>query len=824
MESHRGVRATPTRTHLLRYAGAVGLPLLGFLVFLIYQFADVERVRAEQGALTLALQMSRLIDGELSRRIAMLDGLAASQALDANDLATFSAEARRVVGPDDIILLRGLDTTQYVNTQSAPGAPLPQALSLTDSQSMALRAGMPVVTDVYASPVTGEPRIAIARPVTRQGELRILAMTVPTLSLLRVVRANSLEGWTIGIADRAGIYVTHSARHDRVSGKPGLSRFLDEARGASGTFLISNSDNARILSGYVRSPFSGWLFAANVPYGDVMAPVRRWLIWVALIAGATLAITVLAAYYYGREFTRAATSLAGRARMLGRASAPQPQERRIREFAIIGEALDRAAEAIDDRERVRERAREREAFLASIFDSSGLQIGIVGQNGDDMTLIDANQSAMRTIGRLLKSGSAANGDAANFRAMLRAAGQSSGSIEGDFDVTIEGRPYCFFGTFTRLDGERIAFTCIDITAGHSAQKVASERSRELELVLSTVPAGVWFSYDVNAVRVIRNRYASSLLRNAEIEILTDPQGAPSFGHIAFLHHGQPLKDKQMPLRQAMRGGFIKDVEYEIRFWDGTSRFVLMSASSLRGEQGQTTGAVAVALDITERKRDEEQKHLLLNELNHRVKNTLASVQSIAAQTLRTAATKQAAQHILTQRLIALAKAHDVLTSENWEGAWLKDVLRGALAPYPERTRFNLTGEDVWLSPSLALTFAMAIHELITNAIKYGALCAPEGVISMRWGRSDGEDDRLSFEWRESNGPPVAPPSRKGFGLRLLERGFSAERGGAVDIEYAESGLVCRIEFELGRQWRRRDHASTARGLECAEDERSISGG
>ena len=205
-----------------------------------------------------------------------------------------------------------------------------------------------------------------------------------------------------------------------------------------------------------------------------------------------------------------------------------------------------------------------------------------------------------------------------------------------------------------------------------------------------------------------------------------------------------------------------------------------------------------AIDITERRRGEEQRRLLIHELNHRVKNTLATVQSIALQTLRGATSMPEARDALTERLIALARAHDVLTSESWEGAELHDIVAGAIGPHAGRDRFRVHGPPVRLSPSLSLSLALALHELATNAAKYGALSTDAGSVEITWQLAHaGGAPRLRLRWVERGGPPVSPPLRQGFGSRLIQRSLSTETGGSATIDYAPEGVVCTMEAPIG---------------------------
>lgn len=207
--------------------------------------------------------------------------------------------------------------------------------------------------------------------------------------------------------------------------------------------------------------------------------------------------------------------------------------------------------------------------------------------------------------------------------------------------------------------------------------------------------------------------------------------------------------------------------------------------------------LAMIRDITDRKRLSEQLRLMVNELNHRVKNSLATVQGIAAQSLRDAKPLIEAREAFMHRLFAFAKTHDVLTACSWSGATLDDVVDAALnfLQNNDRTRIRMHGPRIRLAPRPALVFSLVMHELATNAVKYGALSNGAGYVDLAWRLTpaDGPVTRLFLHWREANGPPVAPPTRRGFGSRLIQDHLAIELDGVVNCDYAPAGLVCSIE-------------------------------
>lgn len=228
-------------------------------------------------------------------------------------------------------------------------------------------------------------------------------------------------------------------------------------------------------------------------------------------------------------------------------------------------------------------------------------------------------------------------------------------------------------------------------------------------------------------------------------------------------------------------------------------WVEVAASRVDDAAGRPLYGVRVVRDISGRKTAEEHQQLLINELNHRVKNTLATVQSIASQTLRTASTPQTAVAAIESRLFALSRAHNVLTSENWEGAYLRDIVSEALAPYgsDQSARVHWRGSENLISPRMALALSMALHELATNALKYGALSNDTGAIHLTWLVDHTlNPPHILLRWEEKGGPTVKPPSRAGFGSRLIERSLSQDLDGKVKIEYESTGLICTIEVPV----------------------------
>ncbi|MFL5211985.1 MAG: HWE histidine kinase domain-containing protein [Microvirga sp.] len=246
-----------------------------------------------------------------------------------------------------------------------------------------------------------------------------------------------------------------------------------------------------------------------------------------------------------------------------------------------------------------------------------------------------------------------------------------------------------------------------------------------------------------------------------------------------------------------------EAEYRIRHRDGHWVWIWHRAIAKRDADGRLERVIGSLIDITERKKAEEQRELLIHELNHRVKNTLATVQSLAAQTMRSAASLADFTGAFEARLFALSKTHNLLTEGAWAGASLRALLEVEVAPYAqdgEAGRFSLAGlHDVHLAARAAVALGLAFHELATNAVKYGALSNETGSVSVMWTLENAAREQqllLHLIWTEQGGPPVEKPRRRGFGTRLIERGITLELGGEVELEHLPEGLRCEMHVPL----------------------------
>ncbi|MBC8049441.1 MAG: PAS domain-containing protein [Chitinophagales bacterium] len=253
------------------------------------------------------------------------------------------------------------------------------------------------------------------------------------------------------------------------------------------------------------------------------------------------------------------------------------------------------------------------------------------------------------------------------------------------------------------------------------------------------------------------------------------------------------------LKSTFDGAWEDSVEICYARKDGSVFWASAFVSPVRDESGVVVQHFTSFHDITKHKQEETQARMLINELNHRVKNTLSTVQAIVSQALRNPFDAEAVRESIESRIFALSRSHDLLTRQSWEDAGLREILGAALEPFGvangRAERFVITGEDVYLPPKVTLALGIAFHELATNAVKYGAFSTDAGCVRISWHiKQEQNSRRLITEWREVNGPRVSPPVHKGFGSQVIERGLGYELEAITRLDYLPDGLVCTIDI------------------------------
>lgn len=349
---------------------------------------------------------------------------------------------------------------------------------------------------------------------------------------------------------------------------------------------------------------------------------------------------------------------------------------------------------------------------------------------------------------------------------------------------IEARGECLYDEV----GDPLRFTgaVVDITE----RKQAEEVERWLAAIIESSDAAI-ISKDMNGNITSWNRGAERLFGYRPDEVIGKP--------ITILVPKDRQDEETRILERLRQGERIDHLETVRQRKDGSLVETSLTISPVRDAQGVIVGASKIARDITEQKRAERLQQTLMHELNHRVKNTLATVQAIARQSFRSGPLDKRAGETFEARLQALSRAHDLLTRENWDGADMAAAVAQVLAPY-QRQRFEIEGAQLRLPPRVALALTLALHELATNAAKYGALSVPSGRVAIKWTVRPGDPPHLVFRWQEHGGPQVSAPAQKGFGSRLIERSLALELAGEVHITYDPAGVLCDVSAPVPAEW------------------------
>lgn len=350
------------------------------------------------------------------------------------------------------------------------------------------------------------------------------------------------------------------------------------------------------------------------------------------------------------------------------------------------------------------------------------------------------------------------------------------------------------------NGGLIGGVCVlqDISRRKRVETIRRERERQFRDLLEALPVAV-YTTDPQGRLTFYNQAAADLWGH---DPALNSDSARWCGSWKLYHaDGRDMRHDESAMAVAIQENrAIRDAEAQLESPDGVRIPFLAYPTLLRDKTGQMIGAVNMMVDISERKRAETEQKTLMDELNHRVKNTLATVQSVAAQTFRKTEVPRDVRDLFEKRIFALSKAHNQLSSTRWASADLRSLAAEVLEPYGDEEaaeRIAIDGPAIDLAPHAALTIAMALNELATNAAKYGSLSAPGGRVTLSW-RVEGKPNvqTLVVDWRETGGPSVTPPKESGFGTRFVERGLAQQLKGKVDLLFDPSGLRCRAAIPL----------------------------
>lgn len=799
------LRLRALRMRLATLVVAVAVPLLALALGAVWQAHRSERARIETRLVEQARAVAGMLDGQMDKAEVYLRAIAASPSLAAGDWPAIDRQARQSTRRGTFLAIFDERGRPLLNPFLPPGA---GGLDVDETRAAAivgrtLAADRPVVSALFPLPQgTGKtPTVAVSLPAaTRTGQRVVVALILPSSQFVELLsRQNLPTSWTAAILDPEDVVAASTQDGDRLVGTAAVDPVRQALAGDRAGLVRARAwGDAWATLAVARAPASRLSVVIAIPetvFGQaflaVLGPVAA--IGFSLIAAA-VALAMLASrrvldavrHDYAVEKNRreqAAAHLGEKQRQLDRS------ERRFQTIAntmpqIVWSALpDGSVDYVNKRWR----------------QYSGTSPGMTGSGGwwtfvhpDDRERTDArwrlsldSAQPFEIEYRLLDAG----GRYRWFIGRAMAIRDSAGRIER------------WFGTCTDIHDKKLAEEALVATQEQLRARVdeLAQQKARLERLMILAPNLIY----INDLKRRRNAYINPQVFEGLGYAAAELTGRPLKALNALIHPDDRRRAREFSRQtRRMADGEMREIEYRLRHADGSYRWFLLRETPFhRDSDGKVTQILGTALDIATRKHADERQQMLIRELHHRVKNILATVQAIASATGRSARDFQSFREVFSERLVSLGRTHSLLTREAWAGADLHDILRGELAPYLDAAerRVAIDGPSFIVPRDMTVPIGMAIHELATNAVKYGALSVPEGRVRVDITAEEGmPDPRLVMVWTESGGPPVKPPERRGFGSLLLDRLLASQLGGRVATEYRPEGVMARIDVVLRR--------------------------
>ena len=450
-----------------------------------------------------------------------------------------------------------------------------------------------------------------------------------------------------------------------------------------------------------------------------------------------------------------------------------------------------------------EKTRQSEAFLRSVLESSGDSIAVLGLPGQIVFMNEAGLLGMEAVdisaiqNHPWVSLWEDDGATAAEEAMAAAKAGSTGRFTA-LARTLKGNPRWWDVQVTPIPGsdggpDRLLAISRDVTDRRQAEATLHETVERYSLVTRATNDAIW-DWDLVRGHVQWNEalYTAYGYNPHDVE----PSGEWWMSQI----HPDDRPEVENHIRSVIAGGGDEGShEYRFRCASGRYATVFDRGYMVRDAAGQPVRMIGAMLDITSRKRAEQELEMVHHELGHRLKNVLTMVQAIASHTLRNAPSMDLARETLAARLVALGRAQNILIAQSVDEADIEELVHTVLDVHSaeEPERFRIRGPRLRLNARAVLSLALILHELATNAVKYGALSNEHGHVDIVWTITEGEEAPcLAMRWSEHGGPPVFEPTRSGFGSRLISRGLGGDVGGDVMLTYDPAGVVCTITAPL----------------------------
>lgn len=781
--------------YLTALAGVVITPVLLMALIFGAIFVTLERDRLRDEAERMMQAHAAGLDREFVGHISTLKALATSPSLDSRDYEMFQRQAVLLTKDDGgRILLRDPSGQQLADTDTAWGTPLPRTPLPFDSL---LENGQPFVSDLIEDAHSKAWQFSITLPVLKDGKLAFsLSYLLKPDEIKNIFVDKTIpQSWIWSLVDTQSRVAWRSKDANNYIGRIGMASVKQRATKPSGSFVTKNLANQEVLFAYSYSQASGWRFGVGIPKQEVEESLWRMLTVWGLLTGIIVTAAIIAVVLVNNRLRSSVRQLIDASQRLGHTETVDPIVTGVKELDRVSEAL--SAASISLREKTL-RIRENEQRLRTLLDNLFVYVGLLDFNG---MILEINAAPMKAAGLKREDvigrhfwdtywWSWSPAVKAQIEKAVRDASEGR-TVRFDVDMRMAGgmlHTIDFQLAPLRAHDGSIVYllpSAVDITDRKATEQKLQESVAQLEATYATAPVGL-FLLDRQLRFISVNRHQALLDGKSVEEHL-----GKSYREVL----GEDAQQLEAHLRKVIKVGKPVDkVEFTTPDRQEPHRLhtFLASLHPLISQRGDIIGVSAAVHEITDRKLAEERQEILSRELQHRVKNNLATVEAIARATARSAKTVDEFMERFSDRITSLARTHSLVTKAQFSGADIRDIIIGEIKPYDaEMKRVSLEGPPLRIPTETALTFGMAVHELVTNAVKYGALSNADGKIAIGW---KWEEGFLQVSWTERQGPSVVTPKKKGFGSQLLQKILAKQMNGTVDIAYEPEGISVRIRL------------------------------
>jgi PAS domain S-box-containing protein len=759
---------------LIVFGLAIVLPVLVFAALLFGQVQGQERRRTEVMASTLAVNVGRDVEREISRDTLMLKSLGTNAFLREGNIEAFRSRARELGS-----VIGGRFVLDLAPGREHPAQPGP---------ARGFVPGVDVVVSDLRPAAAGEGDVfALVLPLLQDGApAGTLSLELPTARLTELLVEEEVPpGWVTEVHDGTGRRIAASpgasAQDAGPDGPPNAAGRSEEEQ-----VLWASQDGQGRRSLAVSHPIatSRWTVTAVVPGKALQAPMHRSVILLAWLGGGLVLLSFLLALFFGRRLAEPIRQVTAAAVSLSDGKLPNVPSSSVREANELVRALATTADVLRQRSEDLTRAHDE---LANVYEGSPIGIGLFDPDGKVIRINRAMSELalpLRADGGLDVAGWSA------LAALIREVDEGRAPVSGR-DVVLRGASRRVFRASAfpagcPLASERaIGVTIEDVTERRAAEVAVAESNQRIQRLLDANFFGIALvtDGDINeandAFLSIIGYSRQDLAGGLRLQTITPAE-----------FHGADAR----ALEEVEETGLCRAFEKDLLRSDGRRIPALVGYARLNREP---LSVICFALDLTEQRQRDTQRRYLMRELTHRTKNLLAVVQAMAVQTAKTSGTPSEFHDRFAARLQGLAGSHDLLVQENWSGASMRDLVRSQLGHYAEGigTQIHLDGPSLLLEPEAAQNLGMALHELSTNAAKYGALSVPEGRVDITWRMQPAKaeaEPQFVVDWRESGGPRVVAPRRRGFGHVVMDRLAARALNGQVQMTFAPEGVWWRL--------------------------------